>query len=140
MPTPRARPRTPKPPVPTEAAVRRWEVVIPGWRPATANQLLGCHWGKAARMKAHDRQLIAVYTVLAGVPKASGKRRLSLRITLPKGQRRWDIDALQKSCLDGAVHAGLLIDDNPKWAAWGGVEYIRGEGLSTVIVVEDVDT
>ncbi len=116
----------------------RWEIAISAWRPASLNELLrGGPWG-AARLKRLDREHVFLYSRLARVPHAVGKRRVSLRITLPPKQRRWDIDALWKSLLDALVKASMLRDDNPKWCEMGGVEYTRGEELSTTIILEEV--
>lgn len=94
---------------------------------------------RASSMKKLDRDHVILFGRMLGrVPEPTGKRRVSLRITLPKGQRRWDIDALQKSTLDACKHAELIRDDNEVWAEWGGVTYLRGETLATVIIVEDV--
>jgi hypothetical protein len=116
----------------------RWEVHIPWWRPAALNELLkGGPWG-AAWLKKNDLSHVCVFAHWHHVPRATGKRRISLKIVLPPKQRRWDIDALQKSTLDACVTAGMLKDDGPKWAEWGGVEYTRGKSLSTTIVIEDL--
>ena len=128
----------PKLPVPSEAETR-YEITIPWWRPASLNELLrGGRWG-ARKLKARDRRVVCDFARYATVPAPEGRRRVSLRIVLPKGQRRWDIDALQKSTLDACTHAGLIRDDGPKWAEWGRVDYVRGERLSTTIIIESID-
>lgn len=115
-----------------------WELIIPGWRPATVNELIaGGPWG-AARLKKHDRDHVAVYARIDRIPRATGKRRVSLMITLCKGQRRWDTDALWKSLLDALVWAGMLIDDRPKWCELGPVEYARTGVLSTTISLDEL--
>jgi hypothetical protein len=120
------------------ASGKRWEIFVDGWRPASLNELLkGGPWG-AHRLKRRDREYVVLFANLARVPRATAKRRVSLRITLPPKQRRWDGDALWKSLLDACVHAGLLKDDGPKWCELGGVDYVRGKALSTTIVVEDI--
>jgi hypothetical protein len=119
-------------------SVKRWEIVIDGWRPASLNELLrGGPWG-AHRLKRRDREYVVLFANLARVPRATAKRRVSLRIVLPPKQRRWDEDALWKSLLDACVLAGLLKDDDPKWCELGGVDYVRGKALSTTIIVEDI--
>jgi hypothetical protein len=116
----------------------RWEIFVDGWRPASLNELLrGGPWG-AHRLKRRDREYVVLFANLARVPRAAAKRRVSLRITLPPKQRRWDGDALWKSLLDACVRAGLLKDDGPKWCELGGVDYVRGKALSTTIIVEDI--
>lgn len=117
----------------------KYFVVIPGWRPPALNELLrGGPWG-ARRLKAEAKDFFMGYTLQAQVPPARGKRRISLILTIPKGQRKWDIDAFHKATLDACTHAKLIIDDHPKWAQWGGVTYIRPGDLSTTIVAEDIE-
>lgn len=53
-------------------------------------------------MKAGDKQMIAVYGHQAKVPKAEGKRRVSLVWTLGKGGKKCDEDALNL-CIDGPL-------------------------------------
>ncbi len=115
-----------------------WSIPLPiGVRPASLNEIMAGHWSKGAALKKRDRRVIGIAAVMAGVPKATGKRRVSLAIVLPKGQRRWDADGLFKSLLDALTHAEMLVDDNPKWCELGTVSYSRGERLSTIIVLED---
>jgi Holliday junction resolvase RusA-like endonuclease len=119
-------------------AVKVWSMEIPDWRPAALNELMGNH-GKAGRLKRADRDVVIGYARLRRIPAALAKRRVSLTITLPKGQRRWDIDAFQKSTLDACKHAGIIVDDRDLWVEWGGVKYERGIGLSTSIIIEEID-
>lgn len=117
----------------------RWEIVVPLWRPVALNELLAAGPYGANRLKKRDRDFIIVYSCLAGVPRAAGMRRVSLEITVPKGQRRWDPDCFAKSLNDALVYAGKLVDDGPKWCVNGPVSYVRGEGLLTKIIIEDVE-
>jgi hypothetical protein len=120
-------------------AVKVWSIEIPGWRPAALNELMGNH-GKAGRLKRADRDVVMGYVRRhVWLPLALAKRRVSLAITLPKGQRRWDIDAFQKSTLDACKHAGIIVDDRDLWVEWGGVKYERGIALSTTIIIEECD-
>jgi hypothetical protein len=116
----------------------KFQLVIPDWRPALLNTLLGCHRWKRGRLKKCDRQLIGFYARLAGVPKAEGKHRVSLLLTLGPRQRAGDPDAYWKSVLDGLVHAGLLADDNRQGVELGRVAFDRGARMETTIVLEDV--
>lgn len=119
------------------ATATRHEIRIEGWAPTPLNRLLGNHHA-AARLKKLDREYVILHARLARVSRATGRRRVSLRITLPPRQRRWDPDALWKSSLDALVHANMLRDDCPKWCELGQVEYVRGAALATVIVLEEV--
>jgi Holliday junction resolvase RusA-like endonuclease len=119
-------------------AIQVWGMEIPGWRPAALNELMG-NRGKAGRLKKVDRNLVISYARMRRIPAAMVKRRVSLTITLPKGQRRWDVDAFQKSTLDACKHAGIIVDDRDLWVEWGGVKYERGTALSTTIIIEETD-
>jgi Holliday junction resolvase RusA-like endonuclease len=119
-------------------AIQVWGMEIPNWRPAALNELMGNH-GKAGRLKQADRNVVIGYAKLRRIPAAMVKRRVSLTITLPKGQRRWDVDAFQKSVLDACKHAGIIVDDRDLWVEWGGVKYERGARLSTTIIIEESD-
>ena len=87
--------------------------------------------------------MVAVYCHQAGVPKASGKRRVSVTILQPASTpgRMPDPDNLLKSLLDALVQAGMLVDDSSKWLTQGKVEILREPtvaALETVIEFEDI--
>jgi hypothetical protein len=111
---------------------------INGWRPASLNEMARSVKGKI-HLKQRDRAIICEAARLAGVPRAIGRRQLSMIIRVPKGQRRWDGDALWKSTLDAAKHAGLIVDDGPVWFQQGTIVYdpVRGP-LRTTLVIEDM--
>lgn len=113
-------------------------IPIKRWRPASLNQLMSGHWRAKHRLKLADRELVGMYAVQAGVPKAEGKRRVSLEIVLQGRQQEADPDAYWKSLLDALVYAGLLVDDSREWCELGAVTYSRGDEGSTTIVLEDV--
>jgi Holliday junction resolvase RusA-like endonuclease len=115
-----------------------YQLVIPGWHPVRLNQLLHVHYHKANRMKKTDRELIGFYAKQAGIPPATGKRRVSLRIVLVPRQRGGDPDAYWKSLLDALVHAGLLLDDNAKGVELGPVSFVRAAKKTTVITLKDL--
>ncbi len=115
-----------------------WEIAIPGWSPTPLNKLLGVHWGTRSKRKRGDRETVSRAVAQLGVPPAQGKRRVSLRITLPKGKRRTDPDSLWKTLLDAAKHAKLIRDDTADLVEMGTVAYERGENLKTIILIEDV--
>lgn len=122
----------------------RWEIPIDGWRPHALNELMKAYHMRAAQMKRLDRDHVIVFASMLAkrIPPPTSKRRISLRITLPPRQRRWDIDAFQKSTLDACKHATLIRDDNENWAEWGGVTYVRNpaaDTCSTVVIVEEPD-
>lgn len=111
-------------------------IEIPRWHPAPLNKLMKGHWSNGHQLKKVDRAMVAAYA--SGVPKAKGKRRVSLHIILDKGQRAADPDAYQKSCLDALVHAGVLVDDNRQHVELAPVTFSRDpQGWGMVITLEE---
>jgi hypothetical protein len=113
-------------------------LVIDGWHPCPLNRLLGCHWRTRARRKRGDCQLIVAYARLQAIPPATGKRRVSLHLTLVRRQRAGDPDCYWKSLLDALVHAGLLLDDNRQGVELGSVTFDRGPARQTTVILEDL--
>ncbi len=111
---------------------------IPAWRPARLNELLSGSWHQAARRKKSDRVFIATYAQQAGIPHATGKRRVSLEITLKGRQQQVDPDGYWKSLLDALVHARMLIDDRSEFCELGSVTYSRNGEARTTIVLEEI--
>jgi Holliday junction resolvase RusA-like endonuclease len=114
------------------------ELTIPGWHPVRLNQLLHVHYLKRARMKKADRMMVAFYARHFKIPPATGKRRVSLQITLAPRQRAGDPDAYWKSLLDALVHAELLLDDNRQGVETGPVTFARGVCKVTTIILEEL--
>lgn len=112
-----------------------YEIDIPDWHPTRLNELLGLHHFAAHRRKQDDKATVKWAAVSAGVPKATGPRRVGLRITLAPKQRGGDVDAYWKSTLDALVAAGLLIDDNRQHVELEPVVYARGARKSTRITL-----
>lgn len=117
-------------------ATRSCSIYIPNWRPAPLNQLLRGHW-KAHKLKKNDRELVHFYALQYDIPKAKGRRRVSLQITYCGRQKEYDSDNAWKSVLDALVRCGQLIDDNPKHVVIGPVIQTRGKTTSTTITLED---
>lgn len=115
---------------------------IPNWRPATLNSMSSSnHWAKRAKLKKIDRQMVAAYA--SGLPKAEGKRKVTIEISHGKGQRMCDPDAFYKSTLDALVHCGMLVDDSDKYVKLGDVEQHRAnkhiKKAGTIITLEDIE-
>jgi hypothetical protein len=116
----------------------RYVLDIPGWLPCRLNQLLG-HWSTRRRLKKADRETVGLYARMAGIPRAKGKRRVSLVLTLAPRQRAGDPDAYWKTVCDSLVEAGLLVDDNRQGCELGSVVFRRGRQKATTIILEDVE-
>lgn len=63
---------------------------IEGFQPARLNQLMAGHWARSFTLKKGDRQLIALAARLQDIPLATGRRRVSLVLTLGPRQRAGD--------------------------------------------------
>ncbi|MBY0527335.1 MAG: hypothetical protein K2R98_28320 [Gemmataceae bacterium] len=92
----------------------------------------------ASRRKRQDKEMVGTYSRIAGVPKAVGRRRVSLVVTLSRRQKRGDDDNWWKSLLDALVAAGQLVDDSPDWLERGSVAFQRGDPPATRIILEDL--
>jgi hypothetical protein len=116
-----------------------WRIVIPRWKPTLLNALMEMHWSKRSKVKKSDYAMIATYAMLAGVPKATGHRKVGVEVILAKSKsgREPDPDAVNKVLRDGLAAAGLIVDDSRKWATFSEPVIRRGE-RATVITLEDV--
>lgn len=114
-------------------------LTVPDWLPTRLNELLRMHWAVRRRALKAEAELVAGYAIQARVPKAEGKRRVSVTFHAPggRGAKTGDSDARLKGLLDSLVKCGLLVDDSPKWCLLGAVECVKGE-KKTVVVLEDV--
>ena len=115
-----------------------YTIELPGFVPTPLNKLLSAHWGKAGRLKAHDREIIATAVAAYGVPLAKCRRRVDMLVVWPKGRRSVDPDSLFKSTLDGLTHAGALANDSAAWCQLGTVRYAKGEIAATYLTLTDV--
>jgi hypothetical protein len=115
----------------------RWVLRIEGWKPTFDNELVYVHWATARKRKRRDAEAVALAALAAGIPRATGRRRVSLTIRA-RFRRPPDDPAPLKSTLDALVAAGLLVDDSREWMefVWPP-EFERG-GTVTTIVLEDI--
>lgn len=113
----------------------RFIIRIPNWHPAPVNRLYSGHWAKRKRLKEKDADIVAHYA--QPWPKATSKRRVKVAIVLGPRQRACDSDAYFKSLLDALKHAGMIVDDSPKWVELAPVEFTRGD-RATEIWLEDI--
>lgn len=137
---------------------------LPGFIITPLNRLINAHWAEAMRMKKADREVISFHANQQKIPKVvfvrserprktgTGKptkgkllagtgprRRVSLVITLAKGERRYDNDSVQKSTWDSLVACQLLVNDSPNWCASGGDPvWRRGAERGMQIILEDL--
>lgn len=112
---------------------------LPGFLPVSTNEDRGHHWSVKARIAKAVRNVVAFHAKRQGLCRATTPRSVGLRLVLPKGQRGCDKDNLKKSLWDALVHAGLLVNDSPRWCHEGPIEYVRHGGAlrETFVILTD---
>lgn len=114
-----------------------WEIELPGWRPPSLNRYVSQDWRVRRRLKMETTERVAEACVLRRIPRATRKRRVSIRLAVPSG-RHPDHDNLTKALYDGLTACGALVDDGPEWVETGRYDALRGP-LKTVVILEDVE-
>lgn len=112
------------------------EIVIPNWRPASANRLMGVHWSTKHKLKKADK--ITVGLNCKGIRQATGKRRVTVEMCYKHPQKEYDKDNVWKSLLDALVQNAMLIDDKPEFCEHGEVTQIKTTFTQTKIILEDI--
>lgn len=107
------------------------------WMPTPLNRLLG-HWAVANRKKTGDYLRVLEEALRQHIPSAVGKRRVSVLVVLPKGQRATDPDSLSKSLLDALTRAKLLRNDSHLWCDPEPARFARGDRLCTYVTLENI--
>lgn len=112
-------------------------MTINGFTPTRDNQLIYVHWATARRLKRHDADVIARAAVALAIPRATGRRRVTLMVR-SRFRRLPDDTAYLKSFLDALVKAGLLVDDSREWMELTfPPTYLKGP-KQTTITLEDL--
>jgi hypothetical protein len=133
-----------KVPAPREAPIEgrigpgRWRFWLPVHF-ARVNALMRMHWAGRNRTLGREAMWVALACAFAGIPPATGRRRVTQRITLVGNDRRRDDDGAWKGLLDGLVKARVLVDDGPDWVETAPVEYDRGKRRKTAVTIEDAE-
>lgn len=126
-------------PLPTAARIPGpWRVEIPGWHPASTNQLLSMHFNRRGRLKRLATDVIAIEAVRAGVTLATGKRRIGLHFEYANAGHEPDADGRLKVTLDALRDARLIVDDSPHWCEWTAPTSALGPRKLTAITIEEV--
>jgi hypothetical protein len=117
-----------------DAAATAHRLVIPDFVPTPLNKLMRGRIRDRIRLARGDRDLIAYYAREQRLPRATGRRRVTITVT----GTRADPDNVLKSLLDGLVQAGLLVDDSSRWLELGGLEVSVSGPRQTTVVLEDL--
>jgi hypothetical protein len=117
---------------------RAWLIVIPKWTPPSLNSFLSSHWAARRKSKGAAMALVGACCFQAGVTRATGRRRVSIVVTVNHRSHRFDSDNVPKAILDGLKHAGALVDDGPDWCECVPPEVVVGTDKGTVIRLEEL--
>jgi hypothetical protein len=121
-------------------SAQHWQFIIPDYHPPAANDWVGRHWGVKHRLRSLLTELLIVYAKLAGVPPATGQRRVRLHLTGWPGLRTLpDLDAFDKLFLDALKQARLIVDDNAAGLAERLVVTLARDAIDcTIVTLEDI--
>lgn len=117
-----------------------WRIVIPIKCPSQ-NIRERQHWAKNHSEKTDWWFAIASERNRLNIPKATGKRRLTLEVHGPRILDEHNIHGGAKGLVDDLVQLGLLKEDNPAHLQHGKTIQIqtkRGEKPFTVLILRDV--
>lgn len=117
----------------------RHTLILDAFQPHRLNVLLRLHWAARNRALKGDADVVAAEAFRQGIPKAAGKRRVSLTVRHGRSVKAADADALWKSLLDALVKCGLLLDDDPAHCELGTVGYETAERRGLVVLLEDLE-
>jgi hypothetical protein len=103
----------------------------------------GQHWAMRRRVKADWFMLIRAASTFLSIPKAKGKRRLTIERHHRAGhhQDEANIHGGCKGIVDCLVLWQLLVDDAPEWIEHGTpkqIPLVKGEKAYTVLTIEDI--
>lgn len=116
-----------------------WSVLIPKWHPLLDNKMMYKNHHVVKRLKQADVRRLFFELLAAGVPRATGKRRLTLTLTYRRGQIHCDPFAPFKSLNDALTKIGAWKDDNREWSSTNPLRYGEpGLRRETLIYLEDV--
>ncbi len=111
---------------------------IERWLPSSLNRLMRGTMRKRMVLERIDKNMVCAYAYQNRIPKALGRRRVDLHMTLQGRDKERDVDANWKSMLDSLVAAGMLIDDHRKYCELGDVTYERGAERATLITLTEL--
>jgi hypothetical protein len=112
---------------------------LAGFRPPSLNRLLRMHWAARLRLGRQVKQLVGLERLAQGLPKAGGRRRVSVLVEVAGPGGLPDPDGTLKLLLDALVACGLLIDDSARWCECAPPAVRRGEATRTVVALEDME-
>lgn len=113
-------------------------LTIPNYLPQPHNVLVRMHWAKRKKEMDECKALVAAYALAQAIPKATGKRRVTVKLVLGRRNKVRDGDSSFKLILDSCTADGLLIDDGPRWCELMPLVQERGRERATIIILEDL--
>lgn len=121
------------------AATATHTITIPNYRPPRSNDLFRARMRKRMGLERECKQFVAYYS--RDVPKAAGRRRVSMHVWLAVRQQLPDCEEdCLKAVLDGLTACGLIIDDSRRWCECPRTVFTKTllRQPRTVITLEDL--
>ncbi len=115
-----------------------YKLRITRWLPTSLNRLMRGSYHVQAKRKRIDCNMVCGYCIQNRIPRAQGRRRVDLCLTLQGRDKEHDDDNCWKNLLDNLVTAGMLIDDCRQYCQRGEVTYERGVERGTLITLTDL--
>lgn len=118
-----------------------WRITVPMPCPSQ-NTRERKHWSQNHSEKTDWYFATASERNRLDIPKATGKRRLTIEVHGPRTLDEANILGGTKGIVDNLVGMGLLVDDTPSWIEHGKPIQIKtkhGEKAFTVLILREVD-
>lgn len=118
-----------------------WSLRLDNYSLTSLNVLMRSHWGdrKRIRDEVQTRWAIAHQNAPWTIPKATGRRRVTLRVNYSLPSRRPpDPDNIKKYTLDSLVRMGLLVDDSYEFCESLPGPPRKCNVPGVVLVIEDI--
>jgi hypothetical protein len=112
-------------------------ITIPDWLPPTLNQIMRGKLRTRMQLCRQCHKTIRSYGLAQKIPRATAKRRLTIKLTFGPGKRMCDPDSPLKAVADALVRAGLLRGDRYNDVEHMPVVFNRGPKSATILVLED---
>jgi Holliday junction resolvase RusA-like endonuclease len=116
-----------------------YSIWIPRWWPPSVNELLVKHPMMRSRIKRRVTLVVALYAGIAGIPKATGHRKVRVKVVLGPRMVGCDPDNYNKILRDALASCGLVTDDRETAATFSEPEIDRDhrDNPGTLIEIEE---
>jgi hypothetical protein len=115
-----------------------YSFTVPNYLPPTLNAIMRGHLRTRMKKSRECHDLFGHYFKESGIPKATCKRRVMLKLTLGPRRNTFDVDAPWKGTLDALTACGAILGDRPDQCEITPLQQVRGEQSACEILLEDM--